>query len=330
VRRALLVTLCCLVALPAAQSAAAPAPRLVVTVVNPWARAVGGLDVAVRNLETEKVVRRGVTDSPDGRLVVAELPAGHYRVAARTPRAQLPLRLRDVVDVRLGARGRRVVTLGIGAPCRAPGEAAPGETVPAALEPATYFARGGRADLVPSDDPVVRGSQRADVIPSPGGGIVCGNGGDDRVKLWLDRVLVLGGTGDDRLTSSLYVGSTLFGGAGDDVLSGGQGQDRLRGGPGDDRLTGDVSVDDLDGGSGDDLLAPGPHAADRYTDLGVLRQRARCGPGTDRLDRRDVWQPFVQDTSHPTPQEADEVARLKANPNFTPLSSGCEIETPMP
>lgn len=72
--------------------------------------------------------------------------------------------------------------------------------------------------------------------------------------------------GNDFFTNNSSIGSTAYGGNGDDVLTGGAaadtffgglGDDRLTGNSGNDRMTGEVGDDRLLGNSGNDLLRGG-------------------------------------------------------------------------
>ncbi|MBW4553325.1 MAG: hypothetical protein KME35_19760 [Aphanocapsa sp. GSE-SYN-MK-11-07L] len=76
-----------------------------------------------------------------------------------------------------------------------------------------------------------------------------------RADASLDRLVVDGGTGNDRI-SAAHLGQTiqltLEGGAGNDVLTGSSGNDVLVGGDGDDGLIGGLGADTLTGGAGRD------------------------------------------------------------------------------
>jgi Ca2+-binding RTX toxin-like protein len=96
----------------------------------------------------------------------------------------------------------------------------------------------------------------------------------------VDRIVVLGGYGNDRIALDEANGplpsAVLLGGAGDDLLVGGSGADRLDGGGGDDTLLGGGGDDQLDGGNGDDSLSGG---------LGSDRSLGHAG------DDQLIWNP---------------------------------------
>lgn len=73
-------------------------------------------------------------------------------------------------------------------------------------------------------------------------------GENDTVKSDVENVV--GGSGDDTITGSLYA-NTLSGGGGADTISGGDNHDSLYGGGGDDTLDGGAHTDFADGGAGD-------------------------------------------------------------------------------
>jgi Ca2+-binding RTX toxin-like protein len=130
----------------------------------------------------------------------------------------------------------------------------------------------------PGDDRL-RGTERRDVICGLGGNdrirgayrdvLVGGSGDDELVSAGSD--VLFGGPGDDRLVGSRHA-DRLVGGTGDDVLIGSDAADRMLGGPGNDVLRGDRGQDFLLGGRGDDDLWSGearPGAGHDY-----------CGDGT--------------------------------------------------
>ncbi|MFP6700848.1 MAG: Ig-like domain-containing protein, partial [Planctomycetaceae bacterium] len=102
---------------------------------------------------------------------------------------------------------------------------------------------------------------------------------------------VIGGNGHDELTGASDLGSSLYGGHGDDTISvlggdvlvdgghgndtidGGSGSDTLLGGDGNDVITGGPSGDSIDGGDGVDSL-----------DGGIGDDTLQGGDGADRLD----------------------------------------------
>jgi RTX calcium-binding nonapeptide repeat (4 copies) len=96
----------------------------------------------------------------------------------------------------------------------------------------------------------------------------------------VDRIVVLGGSGNDRIVLDEANGplpsALLYGGAGDDVLFGGSGADRLVGGGGNDTLFGGGGDDVLYGGSGNDSVTGGGGS-----------DQSLGGAGDDRL----VWNP---------------------------------------
>jgi Ca2+-binding RTX toxin-like protein len=102
---------------------------------------------------------------------------------------------------------------------------------------------------------------------------------------------VTGGNGHDELTGAIDLGSSLYGGHGDDTITvlggdvlvdgghgndtidGGSGSDTLLGGDGNDVITGGPSGDSIDGGDGMDSL-----------DGGIGDDTLQGGDGADRLD----------------------------------------------
>ena len=70
-------------------------------------------------------------------------------------------------------------------------------------------------------------------------------------------VSVFAGDGNDRVTNTLFIDTTINGGAGNDTLFGGFGNDTLRGDDGEDKLFGQSGNDQLIGGEGDDALRGG-------------------------------------------------------------------------
>lgn len=92
-----------------------------------------------------------------------------------------------------------------------------------------------------------------------------------------------GGTGDDKLVSSIY-DDDLLGGANNDTLMGGDGADYLFGDTGNDLLEGSLGDDLLDGDSGDDVLVGGTGNDRIWGGLGADTFRFSSGDGTDRID----------------------------------------------
>ncbi len=90
--------------------------------------------------------------------------------------------------------------------------------------------------------------------------------------LSVSGVQVRGQDGDDSITleTSLALGGSLYGGAGNDTLQGGSQSDDLYGGPGADSLLGGAAADTLLGGAGNDTL-------DGQGDRDLFNP----GPGTD-------------------------------------------------
>jgi hypothetical protein len=335
-----------------------PTPRtaeLVVTVLNSRRDEVRGVDIEVKN-SSGRVLKRGTTAGPEGNLKLRGLRKGTYRVVGRTPRAQLPLNLQSATSVTTKASGTSRATLRMTASCTSEPETREDDFISSARLPATSFSHGGANDYASAKDDVIRGSRLADVIADPQGeDVVCGNDGADRIRMFGNgQATVFGGDGNDTITllhppqspasyenfvdggegNDVILGGdsrdALFGDTGNDQIAGGQERDLLNGGAGNDRLSGGFDVDSLFGREGNDQLNPGPHARDASTTDPNSQQTADCGAGTDNLDRRDIWQPFVNDTSNPQPGEAESLATLRANPNFRPSSTGCETETPMP
>jgi len=81
-----------------------------------------------------------------------------------------------------------------------------------------------------------------------------GDGEGDDIQDSLEHVI--GGSGDDQLTGSIY-GNQLVGGNGNDTLSGGEGDDALYGEAGNDTLTGGAGDDLLDGFTGQNQIDGG-------------------------------------------------------------------------
>lgn len=83
----------------------------------------------------------------------------------------------------------------------------------------------------------------------------------------VERALLTGGAGNNRLDASTFAGSTtLIGGAGDDVLIGSAGADVIQGNDGNDTLTGNLGADSLDGGMGTDIVIESRDANMALTD----------------------------------------------------------------
>ncbi len=101
------------------------------------------------------------------------------------------------------------------------------------------------------------------------GDVLCGLAGNDTLSAGgFSKVVLIGGTGDDRLTAGARTGhlqraaapaagDTLLGDDGNDVLIGSSGNDTLNGGTGDDTLTGGTGNDALSGGDGNDTINGG-------------------------------------------------------------------------
>lgn len=336
--------LCCESSPMAIGCAAAPAPTpagLVVRVLNARRQAVRGVQIEVR--DSRGVKTRGVTDGPTGELSFRGIAPGRYTVVGRTPPQQTPLALEDRKTVTLVQGRAGDVQLRISAPC---GDGS--------SQAATSFAHGGSRAYASATDDVIRGTPGADLIVDPNGtDVVCGNAGDDRIRMSglgtveafgglgddVIRVLrpgmpprphtISGGQGDDTLEGSAFA-DVLEGGSGKDELRGDAGDDTLRGDGGTDRLFGGLGVDALFGGAGDDLLTPGPHA-DEAGVLGAARpQTADCGSGTDELDRHDIFAPLVADLRSISEAERPSYQMLRARPELVPLAVDCETATLLP
>jgi Ca2+-binding RTX toxin-like protein len=123
--------------------------------------------------------------------------------------------------------------------------------------------------------------------------------------LGMERAILTGGTGSNRLDASAFSGPvTLVGGAGNDTLIGGPRADSLNGGSGNDSLVGNGGNDTLTGGTGNDTLNGGAginrlvESADvdftlTNTSLsglgsdvlsGITRAHLTGGPSNNRLD----------------------------------------------
>lgn len=117
---------------------------------------------------------------------------------------------------------------------------------------------------------------------------------------------IVGGSGNDILVGKtatrgltergpFFVGTTLFGGPGDDILRGGRRRNLLRGGGGNDTLRGLAGRDALQGLGGDDRLRGGQG-----------RDLLQAGPGHDLLLARDGR---VDDVNGGTGQDSAQIDR---------------------
>lgn len=129
------------------------------------------------------------------------------------------------------------------------------------------FARTGFVDLGAGRD-----------LGLTAGASLSGGTGNDELRAWSGRGVVLGGGGADQLLG-FGGGQVLFGGTGRDFISAGRGADSVHAGPGVDRIAGGQGRDTISGGAGDDFI----RASDPDRDV------IRCGRGKDRvfIGRRD-------------------------------------------
>ena len=123
----------------------------------------------------------------------------------------------------------------------------------------------GEGDLVDADVDRVWGGSRADVlVAAPGGSLLFGDLGPDRIVGGPGRDLLSGGPddsadaisgagGDDEIAGNAG-NDDLDGGTGRDIVFAGSGDDTAAGGKGDDRIEGAAGSDRLDGGPGVDCL----------------------------------------------------------------------------
>ncbi|HVK28839.1 MAG TPA: calcium-binding protein [Nocardioides sp.] len=167
--------------------------------------------------------------------------------------------------------------------------------------------RGG-ADIIcggaGNDVVVTSTSGRARLYGDGGADSVTGNGpadhvdggpGNDVVRTTARGVLLVGGTGNDRLTGGRY-DDRLAGGDGDDVVRGGPGSDIVHGNDGADQVLSDTGRgDQLWGDAGDDRLVADAVHASVFGGIGddLLTDRAGegllfGGEGDDQLNGADV------------------------------------------
>jgi Ca2+-binding RTX toxin-like protein len=150
------------------------------------------------------------------------------------------------------------------------------------------------SDPLPSG--TIIGTAGDDVIliaQSPSHLFVTVNGATQVRDLDLDKLVIDGGSGNDKIVATVDVltpmsatgaggNDTIVGGSGDDELSGANGKDRIIGGGGNDYLLGGALRDYLNGGAGDDTLS-GAGGKDRlFGDIGADYMLG--GSGDDLLD----------------------------------------------
>ena len=80
-----------------------------------------------------------------------------------------------------------------------------------------------------------------------------GGDGDDKITLSLGEGTLYGEAGDDNLFGGSGA-STMYGGRGEDTLNGSAGNDMLYGGDGDDEIHGNAGDDEIEGDAGDDEI----------------------------------------------------------------------------
>ncbi len=96
------------------------------------------------------------------------------------------------------------------------------------------------------------------------------------------------GSGDDRVTGNLILGTQLVGGAGNDSLTGGDGNDSLQGGIGNDTLNGTGGNDSLFGSEGNDALLGGTGNDILYGGIGTNTLDGGIGDDLFVLESRFV------------------------------------------
>ncbi|MFV2069399.1 MAG: calcium-binding protein, partial [Pirellulales bacterium] len=106
----------------------------------------------------------------------------------------------------------------------------------------------------------------------------------------VNRIVLRGGAGDDRLLNGTGIRSTIYGRDGDDVIIGGQARDSIYAGRGNDFVVGGGGNDYLSGSSGRDQLLGGPGNDSIYGGSGndILqgeggRDYLKGGSGNDEL-----------------------------------------------
>jgi Ca2+-binding RTX toxin-like protein len=166
-------------------------------------------------------------------------------------------------------------------------------TVGAAGGAATFAGAGGEANVVTVSFDASAGQfefyDAAYPLRADSG---CGQVDANRVRCaasGVDRLVLLGGPGSDRMSNHTATRSRLIGGGEDDELNGGSGPDVADGQTGEDLV---------DGGDGDDRLidpinANGADTPDRYT----------CGSGNDRVeaDVSDIVAADCEQVTRPVP-----------------------------
>lgn len=109
------------------------------------------------------------------------------------------------------------------------------------------------ADVTSVDVNALGGNDRVNLSSLRIGATVDGGAGNDRIFGGRGNDSLIGDSGDDSLNGGAGDDS-LDGGAGNDVENGGQGNDDLMGGDGNDTESGGAGNDDINGDAGDDSL----------------------------------------------------------------------------
>jgi len=155
---------------------------------------------------------------------------------------------------------------------------------PAAFKPALSFAAAPvavastRTSLapLPPDIPAYR-------LKLPGGWLVAGSPGRDRLRGSNEAELMFGFGGSDSLQAK-GGDDRIYGGGGNDLLAGGQGDDGLFGEAGQDVLFGGAGGDRLNGGDGNDRIQGG--SGDDWIVLSRGSDDVEGGAGLDTFDAR--------------------------------------------
>jgi hypothetical protein len=190
-------------------------------------------------------------------VTVPAVPAGFYVISAATM---------DEHATHTEGRAPFQVTVSAVAPPPPPAVAPPTPMNPFAPKPGP----GGKVITGTDGADRLDGTSARDVITcGRGNDVVLAKGGDDYIDCGSGNDRVDGGGGDDE----------ILGGSGNDNLTGGFGDDEISGSSGNDKLFGGSGADDLSGGTGIDILR-GNGGRDRLSGQG-----GRDTLYADRLDR---------------------------------------------
>ena len=233
---------------------------------------------------------------------------------------------------------RRLLALVAIAPALAAIPSGPAEAAPTCLgHRATIVGTDGN-DLVDATNTVA-----GEPLPTDGGDLVYGEGGNDNLSALEGADSLFGGDGNDQLfgddgddqingdagTDQVEGGAgddliygaqgsdSLDGDDGDDTISGGDGRDAIDGGSGNDVLQGDKGADTIKGGSGDDILIGGVGA-----DV-MIRQHETVG--RYERTRSAAVEPHARQPQMVEPL----VGRIESEPFFENLSRR-RVEQPHP